>query len=137
MKKDLFNTPEKLPIEVQNVLNKYGEIETYDQCKAMLKELTKLGYTFEYYLDAQPYDLQKIKSTKVQFFYDEQHNDLFAFFPEEKYNSTPGLYTCYAHVGQHSACHIDYIEECKKATPKQYKDLKEELINIGYNLKIV
>lgn len=63
--KDLFETPEKLPIEVQNVLNKYGEIETYDQCKAMLKELKPLGYTFDYGLDAQPFDLQKLKEFEV------------------------------------------------------------------------
>ena len=143
--KDLFETPEKLPIEVQSILNKYGEIETYDQCKAMLNELKPLNYTFEYYLDAQPFNLQKIKPTKVQFFIEhlteETHEDtiiqVFAFFPNEKYNSTPGLFTSYAHLGQHGACHVDYTKECKKATPEQYKDLKEELTSIGYNLKIV
>jgi hypothetical protein len=84
--------------------------------------------------------------TKVQFFIENELNpDLtaqpFAFFPEieegrGRFNNEK-LCLSYAHFGQHSACSVEYIKECKKATPEQYKDLKEELTSIGYNLKIV
>lgn len=82
--------------------------------------------------------------TKVQFFYHQDNDDIFAYFPEilegKKYNVRTGeeiFCSSYAHVGQHSACSNLYVKECKKATPEQYKDLKEELTSIGYNLKIV
>lgn len=57
---DLFEHYEDLPQEVQAILEKYGEVETYQQCEAMLKECEALGYTFDYYLDAVPYNLRKI-----------------------------------------------------------------------------
>jgi len=57
---DLFEIYETLPQEVQDVIEKYGEVDTYTQCNNMLKELTALGYTFDYYLDAVPFNLQKI-----------------------------------------------------------------------------
>lgn len=56
---DFFDNYETLPKEVQNVLDKY-EGGTYESCESMLKELNPLGYTFEYYLDATPYNLTKI-----------------------------------------------------------------------------
>ena len=57
---DLFETPEQLPANVQQILEKYGEFESYHQCEAMLKEMEAIGYTFEYYLDAMPFNLKKI-----------------------------------------------------------------------------
>ncbi len=58
---DLFEHPELLPDNVQEVLLKYGSMDnTYEQCERLLKELKPLGYTFEYYLDAQPFNLTKI-----------------------------------------------------------------------------
>ena len=56
---DLFDTWEQLPPAVIEVLAKYSFVDTYDGCQAFLEELAPLGYTFEYYLDAQPYNLQK------------------------------------------------------------------------------
>ncbi len=77
----------------------------------------------------------------------EDQDDVFAYFPNEKYYGNPDtsnagygfdfkMRTSYAHIGQHSACHPDYTKECKPATQEQYKDLKSELESIGYNLKI-
>jgi hypothetical protein len=60
--KDLFLHQEELPADVKSVLDKYG-IEgeaTYETCGSMLAELEPLGYTFEYYLDAEPFNLRKI-----------------------------------------------------------------------------
>ena len=42
--------------------------------------------------------------------------------------------TSYAHMGQHSACHFDYIrEKCVGANPNEYADLLAELKRIGYD----
>lgn len=57
---DLFERPELLPEEVNKVINKYSEIESYVDCKKLVEELNILGYTCEYGLDAVPYDLKKL-----------------------------------------------------------------------------
>lgn len=79
--------------------------------------------------------------TEVKFLIENDYDaefdsEVFAYFPNDWYNHDNLLRTSYAHIGQHSACHIDYAKECKEATPEQYKDLKAELESIGYNLKI-
>lgn len=63
---DLFENSHLLPAEVQEVINRYGELDepTYNNCEAMLKELEPLGYTFDYELDAIPYDLRPIRSNE-------------------------------------------------------------------------
>lgn len=58
--------------------------------------------------------------------------DVFAFFPDERYNDQPEFFTCYAHLGQHSACHIDYAKECEEAQYNEYHPLLIELIGQGY-----
>jgi hypothetical protein len=58
---DLFAHPDKLPQEVQDVLEKYSDWgESYEECKAMLIDMEAVGYTFDYYLTAEPYNLRKI-----------------------------------------------------------------------------
>ena len=58
---DLFEHYEKLPLEIQAVLSKYYELDnTYENCRAMQNELEALGYTFEWGLDAIPYDLREM-----------------------------------------------------------------------------
>lgn len=79
--------------------------------------------------------------TKVVFLMDkpdeEPPYDVYAFFPEEMYtNNSHSTFMSYAHLGQHSACNIQYAKACKLATPEQYNDLKRELEGIGYNLEI-
>lgn len=61
---DLFSTPELLPETMQEVLDKYEAIGyfTYSIIRDMLYEVNQLGYTFEYGLDAVPYDLRKIET---------------------------------------------------------------------------
>jgi hypothetical protein len=59
MEKDLFDDWEKLPLNVQKIINSQTA-ETYKECDKLLKKLKPLGYTFDYYLDAIPYNLRKI-----------------------------------------------------------------------------
>lgn len=59
---DLFECDSNLlPIEVIKILNDYSMRDnTTDNCNSMLSELEKIGYTFEFGLDAIPYNLKKI-----------------------------------------------------------------------------
>lgn len=76
--------------------------------------------------------------TKVKFLIHPKYgNEVFAFFPAEKWSIQENMFSSYAHIGQHSPCHIDYANECINATPEQYNDLKKELETIGYNLEII
>ena len=46
--------------------------------------------------------------------------------------------TCYAHIGQHSGCSLEWYHTTRKATPAEYADLKAELESApyGYRLKV-
>lgn len=60
---DLFEDYENIPPKVQKILDKYAdgfEEGDYDVLKKELSEVEKQGYTFDYYLDGQAYDLRKI-----------------------------------------------------------------------------
>ena len=59
---DLFEFYEDQPKEVSSILEQFGNFEEldYEQLKAMQLNLETIGYTFEYGLDAQPFNLRKI-----------------------------------------------------------------------------
>jgi hypothetical protein len=69
----------------------------------------------------------------------DEPKDVFAYFPQDMDYTlqNPDLRGCYAHIGQHSACHPDYARECKEASPDEFKPLMEELESIGYDLNIL
>lgn len=80
--------------------------------------------------------------TQVKFLIEKPEGDLpcnvFAFFPQWYYHekSHPDhdeMFYSYAHIGQHSACHIDYANECKEAAINEFMPLLQELVGIGYN----
>jgi hypothetical protein len=88
----------------------------------------------------------KQNKTKVVFLIEKPEGnlqcDVFAFFPNSTFSNSPvhegKMFDSYAHIGQHSACHIDYANECKEATKEQYLPLLNELLSIGYdNLEIL
>ena len=62
--KDLFLTPELIPDNVANIIDRYwseyGEDMHYKDTENMLKEVEKEGYTFEYELDNIPFALRPI-----------------------------------------------------------------------------
>jgi len=87
----------------------------------------------------------KHKNTFVRFLIEKPEGDLpcnvFAYFPKDKWSNLPhfkDMRVSYSHIGQHSACHKDYANECKEATKEEYAPLLEELKGQGYeNLQIL
>lgn len=61
--------------------------------------------------------------------------EVIAMFPYEKYDAFNVL--SYMHIGQHSSCHRNFVYMSKPATESEYASLKNELEQIGYNLKII
>lgn len=66
-------------------------------------------------------------------------DEVLAIFPhnlynEELYGNT--MVDSYMHIGQHSSCSIDLLHELPDASEDQYKYLKAELEEIGYNFEI-
>lgn len=61
--------------------------------------------------------------------------EVVAVFPYEI--ETHSTVMCYAHLGQHSTCHISINAFSKPATEVEYQDLKEELESIGYVVTVI
>lgn len=62
---------------------------------------------------------------------------VYALMPHEV-STLNGLVTTYQHVGQHSSAEYRYcIAQSRPATPEEYKDLKEELESIGYDVNVI
>ena len=59
---DLFETPELIPQPLQNLFAKFDDVSTYTQCEALSRRVESMGYTFDYELDAQPYNLRPLAS---------------------------------------------------------------------------
>lgn len=80
-------------------------------------------------------------ATIVKFLIDEEFGEPFAYFPQLNWNKffyKNSMKVSYAHVGQHSACSVDYAKACKDATRDQYLPLLNELKSIGYkDLKVI
>jgi hypothetical protein len=55
---DLFEHPELIPKNVQSILNSFNDYN-YIELERINNELKKIGYCFEYCLDAMPYNLRK------------------------------------------------------------------------------
>lgn len=56
---DLFNQIELLPLEVQNVLNEFSSKDAnIDSCRELNEALEPLGYSCDYDLSGQPFNLQ-------------------------------------------------------------------------------
>lgn len=53
-----------------------------------------------------------------------------------RYDGRQWIRGCYQHVGQHGECY-DGMLKLKRATPAEYRDLKNELEAIGYNVTVV
>jgi len=56
---DLFETPDLIPKDVLDILATF-EDNTYEECERILNKLERIGYTYEYGLDAEPFNLKKL-----------------------------------------------------------------------------
>lgn len=67
MQNDLFETTYLLPKPVKAILRRYSDLEAtkgiqYTDLIRLGKEMAKYGYSFDFYLDCVPYNLQKINN---------------------------------------------------------------------------
>lgn len=59
--KELFESLEAFPENVREVIDKYSKEDfTYETCRQLIRELLPLGYTFDWYLDAIPFNLRTL-----------------------------------------------------------------------------
>jgi len=60
--KDLFETPELIPTEVKAIMDTFNDYSgnEYLELDRIVNELNEIGYTFDFYLDAEPYGLRPI-----------------------------------------------------------------------------
>lgn len=63
--KDLFEEYEKLPTQVNNLINDFQDnvdagADRYAECEKLTANLKQEGYTFDYGLDGEPFNLQKL-----------------------------------------------------------------------------
>jgi hypothetical protein len=71
--------------------------------------------------------------TLVKFVKDNESGEIVAIFPKDYWTTfSNDTVTCYAHNGQHSCAHIDWIKEQLPANEEEYKPLLNELRSIGY-----
>ena len=78
----------------------------------------------------------KMETQKVAF--KIMDDEVIAIFPNNLYSEVlygNTMVDSYTHIGQHSACSVELIDELEDAWEEQYKELKNELENIGYNLE--
>jgi len=64
-------------------------------------------------------------------------DEVIAIFPNNLYSEVlygNTMVDSYMHIGQHSACSVELLDGLQDASEEQYKDLKIELEEIGYNL---
>jgi hypothetical protein len=58
---DLFEMPNLLPEEIKELLQAFeNEDNTYEACSALESALKSAGYSIEWGLDAEPFNLQRI-----------------------------------------------------------------------------
>jgi len=64
MSKDLFEHYSEQPPELMAICERWGDKSldglTYKDCANFLSEVEAVGFTFDYYLDAEPFDLKPI-----------------------------------------------------------------------------
>lgn len=80
------------------------------------------------------------ESETVVLFRTERHGpfagDVTAVFPGIP--GSPNMWTCYAHVGQHSSCSPAWVRMTRNARYAEYAGLLKELHAIGYtNLRLI
>ena len=109
---DLFDNYEKLPSKPKSIIDKYMKKYeegnyNYEDSKEFLKKMEAEGYTFEYGLDNEPYDLRKM----------------------EKGGETPNYDYDYEDIGQFSM----KDENWKYFTQEDFRDIGKEITETAFN----
>jgi hypothetical protein len=73
--------------------------------------------------------------TRVIFLLEKDPAGILAVFPDKLEGVVKR--ECYSHIGQHGSASDEYWMELKPASKEQYRDLKEELESIGYDLELI
>jgi len=82
--KDLFDTPELIPNEVQSILDKYALDDCdYMVCRQLQDELEYVGYTIDWGLDAEPFNLRPILHTFIAFCRETSQSYSFVFIVKD------------------------------------------------------
>ena len=71
---DLFEQYEILPEHIKAILDKYNaKDKDYTNCELLMAEMEENGYTFDFGLDAEPYNLRTVDNLK--YFVYKLHHD--------------------------------------------------------------
>jgi hypothetical protein len=81
MDNTIENEYDILPQNVKDILDKYEECESYEECSKLVKELETIGWTCDYYLDANPFDFRRVIKKGEKYSYEDL----------EAYSKTKGL----------------------------------------------
>lgn len=73
-----------------------------------------------------------VQEPETRVIFRKDSHEVTAVFPDE---TDRGLYTCYAHVGQHGSCSYEWYRTTKPATESEYAALKRELESAPYNYR--
>jgi len=58
---------EQLPEHIKKIMDTFDEEEgEYKECRRLLKEVERRGWTFDYYLDAVPFNFEKIDNFEIK-----------------------------------------------------------------------
>lgn len=63
---DLFIQWERLPKDIQELLESFGEVVGYTNCDIFILALNKVGYTCDYGLEGAPYDLRLLTNEEKE-----------------------------------------------------------------------
>lgn len=66
----------------------------------------------------------------------ESDGDITVVFPTVPSSYDNYHMTCFAHIGQHSGCTMQWYDTTTPATPEEYADLKRELEAKPYEYKL-
>jgi len=73
----------------------------------------------------------------VAIFRKEPDGEILAVFPYEPAHRYDYM-MCYSHIGQHGVCTIEYFHmDTRPAREEEHKELEQELIERGYQLRIM
>lgn len=82
--------------------------------------------------------MKKDKFETIVIFRKFEEGDIIALMPNDSWIDGGGeiLITSYQHHGQHSGASAKLLKELNECSEEEYRDLKEELEDIGYRVKV-